>query len=57
LHPAASKGDIALQREGITQTFFKWVLRPTTPEIKPFYKEETLYATLGIGKGVKKVQD
>ena len=43
--------------QGITQTFFKWVLRPMTPEIEPSYNEETLHETQSIGKGFKKVQD
>jgi len=43
--------------EGITQTFFKWALRPMAPEIEPSYKEETVHETLSTGKGLKKVQD
>ena len=47
LHTAASKGQIL---QGITQTFFKWVLRPMTPEMEPSYNEETLHETLMTGK-------
>ena len=54
LHTAASKGQIL---QGITQTFFKWVLRPMTPEMEPSYNEETLHETLRTGKGLKKVHD